>query len=1037
MDASPEADAAMAPAVDTSGGVAIFADHAAQSPVAMEAETSPVAAVASPVATAASPGVVSPIGLAGMASPVTAPAPSPMQAQASPVAVAVLSPVAAPSPVVAALSPVAVAAPSPMAASPAALPSPVALSPVAASPMAVAAAATPASAHALSAARRAASTLAVLSPVVVALEASAAKKPRASPGGDIFDFTLSPAGRAAVMAAVSGDAAPAVALPPPSATRDSVFGAYSPSVGLGMGALRATPTRDETLHAACAELAAVVPPADDDDTLFAFRAAPGGADADMLDGDDVAALPAARDTPPAVGQGAPASARKSERKASRAPSGPRDTTLFAWEPESNPGSAMPVPIAARPSATDDSLFASTATLDADAAARLAAALPAGIHAAAPASPNELDATQDGAAHAAALKARLAAMLAGTPPGDASLEPPSRSPTPVGALRPGGAAGGATSTFAFGGAFGAAATPAAGGQSVLRGLPTAAPPVPQPQGLPRRSMGGAALRRASVMGGAGMRRGSVAFMPQAAPTPAPAAAAPSPVLERALAPAEAAPSYAATLDALRVSWKEHVRARRSSVAAGLAYQAVPPATLQQALRLWCIAAPEAEAAEALRDAYEKEWASAASAVASGAARADAAPPRLARAAAAACVSGDDVALAALRDEAYRLQRACKDGGKARAAQLRLSAGAAHAAQLRQHLAALRDQAAQLGEARAALADVAAGVAALGVAAAAGRSAAAFSARDKAAHGVQSRATAAAAQQRRAAADALRREAVLAEGRVSAATARREQLRSALAHAAHRLATARRGAPAGPAAAADAASRRADAAAAAQAAQAALERGAEADILARCAGFSLDACSGDAVSLVLAGSLFRITTALTPSGAVATAELLPPPAGAPLRGRGAPDRAVLAAALAAPLSSAGSDARAALRPLALRCARATDIVAELDEAVAAFPQLAAVRCPGGRTVALDWVQLVPPGAALAPRKLCAAITLPEGADTQQPLADVAVRARAGAADMPTEAELAARVAAVAPGTRRLLRVCAVLHAAVFIPQEAAQQ
>jgi hypothetical protein len=28
-------------------------------------------------------------------------------------------------------------------------------------------------------------------------------------------------------------------------------------------------------------------------------------------------------------------------------------------------------------------------------------------------------------------------------------------------------------------------------------------------------------------------------------------------------------------------------------------------------------------------------------------------------------------------------------------------------------------------------------------------------------------------------------------------------------------------------------------------------------------------------------------------------------------------------------------------------------------------------------------------------------------------------------------------VAPGTRRLLRVCAVLHAAVFIPQEVAQQ
>jgi len=67
-----------------------------------------------------------------------------------------------------------------------------------------------------------------------------------------------------------------------------------------------------------------------------------------------------------------------------------------------------------------------------------------------------------------------------------------------------------------------------------------------------------------------------------------------VLERALALAAPDASYAATLDALRVSYKEHVRAQRSSVAAGLGglgAQPAPPATLAQALRLWCIVAPE--------------------------------------------------------------------------------------------------------------------------------------------------------------------------------------------------------------------------------------------------------------------------------------------------------------------------------------------------------------------------------------------------------------------------------------------------------------
>jgi hypothetical protein len=162
-------------------------------------------------------------------------------------------------------------------------------------------------------------------------------------------------------------------------------------------------------------------------------------------------------------------------------------------------------------------------------------------------------------------------------------------------------------------------------------------------------------------------------------------------------------------------------------------------------------------------------------------------------------------------------------------------------------------------------------------------------------------------------------------------------------------------------------------------------------------------------------------------VARAELLPPPPGAPARGRGAPDRAVLAAALAEPLASQGTDARAALRPLALRCARAADAVAELDECIAAFPRLAAARCVGGRRVTLDFVLLTQPGSGVPPRKLHAALTLPEGGEPHAPLADVAVRARAGAG-LPSDEELSARVAAVAPGLRRLLRVCAALDAAL---------
>jgi len=85
-------------------------------------------------------------------------------------------------------------------------------------------------------------------------------------------------------------------------------------------------------------------------------------------------------------------------------------------------------------------------------------------------------------------------------------------------------------------------------------------------------------------------------------------------------------------------------------------------------------------------------------------------------------------------------------------------------------------------------------------------------------------------------------------------------------------------------------------------------------------------------------------------------------------------------------------------------------------------------GGRRLTLDFVLLQQEGSAIVPRKLSAALTLPEGADSEAPLAGVAVCGRAGTG-LPSDEELTARVAALLPTRlRRLLRVCAALDAAL---------
>jgi hypothetical protein len=1024
MEPSPSPPAAAAEgaqghaAMDCSGGQTLFPEEEQEAPPASPVPSMRPAASAGDAMELDSPASVAKPSATMAQSPAAA---SPMEARAASPAARVPSP----------------AAPVP---SPAVAPSPAARSP--ASEVAAAAAA--------------------LSPVVVPLAAA--------DDGDIFSFRLNAVGSAAAAAAVvssavkpSSAAAAAAASPtggawaappPGSVTRGSLYD-FSPSLGMGryasMQPLGATPTRDETLDVAGAAAASASPaPVADDDTLFEFRSAPGDSLGGEGDADATGGAGAMEhDTPPGVGHGPPSAAKpRTSRRGT--PGGARasvhvsaDTTLFSYEPESptmgGRTNVMPRVAPMRPSATEDSLFASTASIDAMAAARAALGRPAanvGAAAAAePASPggvDELELTQDSAAYAAALKAKLAAMLAGTPPGDASLEPPSRSPTPLGmqaqaqAMRDqhGGAA--ATGTFYFPNG-GVSATPVGPPGSVLRGLPLGPPPVPAPlagPGLPRRSLGGAALRRASYMPPPASRAAAAAAAPTAAPTPLPA------VAERALAAPSAPPlSYASLLEALGITWKEHVRARRSSVMpGGLGGAAAPPATLEQALRVWCINMPEADAAEALREALEREWKRASSAAAAGAAALDELPPPLASAVAAAQAAGDDAALEGMREDAKRLQRACKDAAKACVLRERLTSGARHLEVLKANAALLAEQEATLSAAHESLADVTAGVAALGVAAGAARSAAAGARRDSAAASMRSAAAAAAEAQRRAAIVAAREETAASQARIAAAGARAAEIAAATAAARARVEAARARA-AGPLAAAGTATQRADAAAAAAAQIAAVDRAAEAEILAHVCGWTYEGATSSSVQLLLNGGAFRITAAYMDgagSTATARAQALPAPADVPLRGRGAPERLALVSALAAPLECTAAGLPEVVRALALRCARATDVNFELDDCIAAFPHLVSVRVNAEeRSVSFEFALLQPKWE----RKIGATLMLPAEADPLAPLEGYSARVRFYEGGHLTPEALTKRVVGVAPGLRRLMRTCAVLDAALM--------
>lgn len=842
----------------------------------------------------------------------------------------------------------------------------------------------------------AASPAAALSPVAEAMEEGAALSE------DIFDFRMPSATANAVISGtkIAAAAAAASASPlgaPASVTRGSML--FSPSLALGryasMQPLGATPTRDETMDVMAGGAGVASPDGEEggDDTLFAFRTSPGGQAGVAEEMDE--------ETPPLVGQGPPSMMRA--RRSTGAV--PAETTIFSYDPDSTAETGAQA-LPPRSSATDDSLFASTVSWEAQAAQRAAALAaqrrsPSPLPAGSPVDEEGLlDSTGDTQAYAAALKAKLAAMLNGTPTGDTSLEPPSRSPTPVHGF--------------FGGP-----TPG-GGASVLRGLPVAPQPLAsalvQP-GLPRRSMGGAALRRASFMPQPHHpQQQQQQTVPASIPRPAPP---PSTALARPPL------SYAALCESMGVSWKDHVRARRSSVMPCGLGAAAPPSTLDQALRLWCITAPEVEAQDALREALEREWEAAADGVAAATARIDQAPPKACFDAARA----DEATLAAMREDAKAMQRACKAAAKGRAAQLRAAANGELIEKLRGNVTLLDEHLDMVASAKIALEDVAAGIATMAASAAPAPAVA----RPAASATMQAAQLSARLSAHQAALAAAQENTATAEARLASLSARRTQVQAALANAQARLARAT-GRPTSATAAADAASAHADAAAATAAAAAALDRGAEADILAKVSGWRVTRLGAESVSLELSGAAFCLHASFEQGGAgvSASAEVLPAPAGAPLRGRGAPERIALAAQLAAPLTAHGARMPEALQPLALRCGRATDALLELDACVAAYPRLASIACGEQlpeRTLVLSFVLLQP-----VQRKLIATLTLPPGADPYAHWA-VDVAARIGADGMRAAADIGARCAAVAPGLRRIARIAAVLDEELLAGVDAA--
>ena len=894
-----------------------------------------------------------------------------------------------------------------------------------------------------------------VSPLMAALTSSPLVMPlMAAPVDDVFDFRLPAAVAAAAVlsAAKKAGASPHAASPAPAASPlaswvavqtggkapASVGGgapfSFSPSV-TGVTAhfasaqpLGATPTREHTftglpgpVPASGARRASAPPSAgrlgDEDDTLFEFRTSPGGPSLPVADDDD---------TPPLVGHGPPSMARPRRSTAGVTRGGLGETTLFSYEPDSTvePGTrALPSPRGA--SNANDSLFATTAVPGGQAAGEDAVMTDAAGASFAPdpqvlagspvAEADPLDLTQDTDAYAAALKAKLAAMLAGTPTGDTSLEPPSRSPTPVTMHHhhfTAAATGAAPHTA--GGNVTAAFTPAAPNAamappgSVLRGLPVAPPPQPhvlaQP-GLPRRSLGGPALRR-------------VSFMPQQHHQQHQQAPPPPPVAPRPHAsPRQVAPlSYGALLDTLGVSWKEHVRARRSSVAQPQ-WGAAPaaPATLDQALRLWCLTVPEVEAQDTLREALEQRWEEAQRLVAARATEVDARPPQACFAAA----SADDAALQGLREEALRMQRACKAAAKGACARLRAAANAQHVEKLGANIRLLDEQLALVRSHNEALTDVMSGISTLAGAArtqaqaqGAGPSQVMQAAMMRATL-TQRQAQLAAAQQARAEGDA----------RAAEAAATRARLSAELAGVTARLDRAR-------AASGNTTSYSGDAYAEddTQAASAAVERRAETDILEKVCGWHLAGVTPSDVTLALAGGMFTLRAAFVDGasqGVQASAEVVTSrwAGDSGIKGRSRADRLALAAHLAAPLQSSGAAMRDAVAPLAVRCARATGVVEDLEACVAAFPRLVVtVLSAEERTVQLKF-SINQPDVDGARRQLTARVVLqPGGAQGMQ----VAVAAVVGAAHMRPAADITADCAAVAPGVRCMQRLCAVLQA-----------
>jgi len=471
------------------------------------------------------------------------------------------------------------------------------------------------------------------------------------------------------------------------------------------------------------------------------------------------------------------------------------------------------------------------------------------------------------------------------------------------------------------------------------------------------------------------------------------------------------SYGALLDVLNLSWKEHVRARRSSVVGPAGGIAPPPSTLDQALRLWCLAVPEVEATDALREALERAWEDAQRQVGALAAQVEASPPPLCVAAATA----DEAAMQDMRLEAQRVQRACKAAAKGSCTRLRLSTNSQLIAKLKGNAKLLDEQLLLVRSHRESLADVMSGISQLAAAAPRAPAAAAAGALDSPA---MLRATLAQRQAQLASAAQAR---VHGEARAAEAATNRARLAAELAAASASLDRAR------SASAVDDLGSQVDS----LAISAAVERSAEADILTKVCGFSISAVTAGSVTLDLAGGLFRVHAAYADNlqAVVATAEVVPAGGDAVSSsvawGRSRSDRLTLAAHLASPLTSSGTSVRDAAAPLALRCARAADMLSDLEDCVCAFPRLVVtVLSPEQRTVQLKF-SINQPEASGARRPLTARETLPAGADPQGAV-EVDVVATVGAAHMRDAAHIGADCVAVTPGLRRLQRICRVLHA-----------